>query len=103
MKGHRYRVTVEHLATPKGEPVDAAPLVFETTNHDDLFSIVERMRTRTDIPGQDVESLAIGLKLLGEVVLKNRKSPMFAGLHHALGAFIGQLKGGTAPPPAKVL
>lgn len=71
-------------------------IVFETTNHDDLFSIVERMRTRTDIAEQGVESLAIGLKLVGELLLKNRKLPMFAALHQALGAFIVQLKGGMA-------
>lgn len=96
MKAHRYRVTVEHLATPKGEPVVESPLVFETTNHDDLFAIVERMRQRTDIPGEDVESLAIGLKMLGEVVLKHRKLPMFVPLHQALGEFIVRLKGGSA-------
>jgi Domain of Unknown Function with PDB structure (DUF3861) len=93
MKGHRYRITVEHLATPSGEPLTKPPLVFETTNHDDLFVIVERMRMRADIPAQDVEPLAIGLKLLSEVVLKHRKSPLFVTLHEALGAFIGKLKG----------
>lgn len=95
MKGHRYRITVEHLATPNGASVDTPPLVFETTNHDDLFTIVERMRGRADIPEDDVESLTIGLKLLSEVALKHRKAPLFAQLQESLGAFIGKLKGGS--------
>lgn len=92
MKSHRYRVTLEHLATPDSTPVCETPLVFETSNHDDLFSIVERVRARADIPADDVESLAVGLKLLSEVTLKNRKAPLFAPLKEALGTFIGQLK-----------
>lgn len=96
MKSHRYRITVEHLATPKGAPVDSQPLVFETTNHDDLFVIVERIRSRADIPADDAESLAIGLKLLSEIALKHRKAPLFASLYEALGAFIGKLKSGNA-------
>jgi hypothetical protein len=93
MKGHRYRITVEHLATNKGEPVDKPPLVFETTNHDDLLAIVERMRTRTDMPTEDTAPLAIGLKLFSEIALKHRKNPLFADVMETLGAFIGRLKG----------
>jgi hypothetical protein len=92
VKGHRYRITLEHLSRPDGAPVAKAPLVFETTNHDDIFAILWRLRGRTDIPADDVESLAVGLKLLSEVTLKNRKAPLFAPLKEALGAFIGQLK-----------
>lgn len=94
MKAHRYRITVEHVAAPQGEPFDS-PLVFETTNHDDLFVIVERMRANPVVPEQDAESLAIGLKLLSEIVLKHRKAPLFAPLYAALGAFIGKLKSGS--------
>lgn len=92
MKGHRYRITVEHLATPNGALVDTPPLVFETTNHDDLFAIVEKIRARVDIRRPDVEPLAIGLKLLSEVALQHRKTPLFAQLQESLGAFIGKLK-----------
>lgn len=96
MKTHRYRITVEHLATPDGEPCEKPPLVFETTNHDDLFVIVERMRARADIPAEDVEPLAIGLKVLSEIVLKHRKAPLFTALYAALGAFISKLKSSGA-------
>lgn len=92
MKGHRYRITVEHVATAKGDAVDRPPLVFEATNHDDLFAIVERMRARTDLPPEDAAPLAIGLKLFSEVALMHRGSPLFSGLRESLRAFIGRLK-----------
>lgn len=93
MKGHRYRITVEHLATNKGVAVDKPPLVFETTNHDDLFAIVERIRTRNDIAPEEAAPLAIGLKLFSEVALMHRREPLFLGVMDAVGTFIGRLKG----------
>jgi hypothetical protein len=93
MKAHRYRVTVEHLATPKGERTHEAPLVFETTNHDDLFAIVAKMKTRTDIAPEDATPLAIGLKMFGEIALAHRKEPLFADITQAVGTFIERLKG----------
>ena len=49
MKQHRYRITVEHLADAHGNPsIHAAPLQFETGNHDDILAIAQRMRGRGD-------------------------------------------------------
>jgi hypothetical protein len=93
MKGHRYRVTVEHLATPQGEAVNAPPLVFETTNHDDLFQIVGKMKSRSDLPADQAVPLAIGLKMFAEIALMHRREPLFEGVMEAIGAFIGRLKG----------
>jgi hypothetical protein len=92
MKVHRYRVTVEHIATPNEEPPQPAPLVFEVSNHDDLFGIVARMRARTDITPEETAPLAIGLKLLGEIALAHRNEALFADITKAVGAFIGRLK-----------
>ena len=63
MKQHRYRVTLEHLADAKGAPSTYdAPLRFEVGNHDDVFAIVERMRTRADLAPEAATALAVGLK-----------------------------------------
>jgi hypothetical protein len=93
MKGHRYRITVEHLSTPNGEPAGTPPLVFETMNHDDLFGIVEKMKERDDIAQEEAAPLALGLKLFTEVALMHRREPLFEGVMEAVGAFIGRLKG----------
>ena len=93
MKGHRYRITVEHIATPSGEPASAQPLVFETMNQDELFAAVEKMKTRDDIAPEEAAPLALGLKLFTEVALMHRREPLFEGVMEAVGMFIGRLKG----------
>jgi len=94
MKQHSYRITVEHIADAKGAPVSAEPLVFAARNHDDLFAIVERSRSRGRLDADDSAAMVMGLKLLGEIVLEHRDEPPFSELRPALGAFIKELKKG---------
>lgn len=98
MREHRYRITLEHLATPKqGEPAHAA-INFETGNHDDLFAIVDKVRGRGQFDADTAASLALGLKLFTEVMLKNRSDPLFADIQQPMRDFIQKLK--ARPPEA---
>jgi hypothetical protein len=92
MNSYRYRVTTEMTAGPKGEPVTGKSLSFETRNHDDILSIVERLQARGDFAADAAASLGVGLKLFSEVVLENRNNPLFAPLREPLREFIGGLK-----------
>jgi hypothetical protein len=93
MKRHRYKVTLEHLATAADhQTLHQEPLVFEAINHDDIFTIVERVRSGTDLDAHEAASVAVGLKLLSEVALIHRREELFSDLSAALGAFIGKLK-----------
>jgi Domain of Unknown Function with PDB structure (DUF3861) len=92
MKGHLYRVTVEHLEDPKGNAVVADPLSFQARNHDDLLPIVARMRARGMFEPDEAAALAIGLKLFGEVMLRNREHELFAPLQPHFAEFIKRLK-----------
>jgi len=85
MNSYRYRVTMEMTAGPKGEPVTGKSLSFETRNHDDILSIVERLQARGDFAADTAASLGVGLKLFGEVVLENRNNPLFAPLRAFAG------------------
>ncbi|MFC3531250.1 DUF3861 domain-containing protein [Vogesella facilis] len=89
---HRYRVTLEHLASPKADAALHPPLSFETGNHDDVFSIIERSRAKAVFDADAAASLALGLKLFSEVMLKHRGHPVFAELHEPMRAFIGRFK-----------
>lgn len=92
VKGHRYRITVEHLATPRGENPNRPPLSFEAVNHDDIQSIVERVRGNGLFEPDEAAAMAVGLKLFTEVMLKHRSEPLFADLAPAMRDFIGRLK-----------
>ncbi|NUN59819.1 MAG: DUF3861 domain-containing protein [Burkholderiaceae bacterium] len=94
MKQHRYRVTLEHLADAQGAPSTyESPLVFEVGNHDDIFQIVQRMRTRDDFDESSAAALAVGLKLFSEVMLEHKDHPLFASFKPHFSQFMKELKG----------
>ena len=98
MPGHRCNITVEALSDRQGNPVEKAPLSFEVSNHDDILEIVERIRARDDLnfgPEQSA-AFAVGLKLFSEVMIENRKHPVFAPLREAFKEFMVGLKKGPA-------
>jgi hypothetical protein len=70
----------------------ATPLVFEVETHDDLLETVERVRNANIVSEGEAPALAIGLKLLGEVIIRHRDEPQFAELWNVVPAFIKRLK-----------
>ncbi len=90
---HRYRITLEHIATPRDDMALHPPLTFEDGNHDDVFRIVGLQR-RSGRFGSDDEAaaFALGLKLLSEAVLRNRDDALLQQLKAPIGDFIRQLK-----------
>ncbi|QJU38922.1 DUF3861 domain-containing protein [Serratia marcescens] len=96
MPGYRFNITVEALSDRQGNSVEKAPLSFEVSNHDDILEIVERIRARDDLnfgPEQSA-AFAVGLKLFSEVMIENRKHPVFAPLREAFKEFMVGLKKG---------
>lgn len=96
---NQYRVRIEGLPDNRA-PSPAEPLQFVARCHDDLFEIVARSRQRGLLSDDDAASMAVGLKLLGEIVLENREDPLFKDLSQALKAFIMKLKASGAERPA---
>ena len=94
MKKHRYRVTLEHLADAQGAPSSyEAPLIFEVSNHDDIFQIVQRMLALDDFDDSSAKSLAVGLKLFSEVMLEHKDHPLFSSFQPQFSQFMKELKG----------
>ena len=89
---YSYRITV----TPTGAPGEGEalrpPFSFEATNHDDIIAIVERARASSGLTPDDAASMAVGLKLLGEVMLREKGNPLFDPLRGGMRDFIGKLK-----------
>jgi len=92
MKGHLYRITLEHLEDPKGNPVDVTPLTFEVKNHDDLFSIIEKVQAKGLFEDTESTAFAIGLKLFREVVLNHRDDEAFQELNPHFSSFMKAFK-----------
>ncbi|MGO1072928.1 DUF3861 domain-containing protein [Lysobacter sp. CA199] len=98
MKPYRYRIHVQALDSGSTAPITPAgdSLRFDVAHHDELLSIVDKVRRGTGYPADDAAALAVGLKLLSAVMLDRRKDPLFADVRPALRAFIGNLKARTA-------
>ena len=90
---YKYRITIEALdSTSDLEDKTIPSLSFDVANHDDLFHIVEVVRSKEIVDLDKAAALAIGLKLLSEVALEKRRDPLFASLSGPLRGFVQQLK-----------
>ena len=93
-KHNKYRITLEHLHSPKdlglNETID-----FEFENHDEIFSIIERIQENNPFEKENqATEFAVGLKLFSEVMLKNRDNELFEEFLPQFGAFMKKLKAG---------
>ncbi|MFC3551164.1 DUF3861 family protein [Lysobacter cavernae] len=101
-RGHRYRITLQHLSAPREGDTLHESLTFEDGNHDDLFRIVDLQRGSGRFANADeAAAFALGLKLLGEAVLRNRDDALLQTLKAPLVEFIRGLKASLAAPPAQ--
>lgn len=96
MSGYSYRITVEPLNDKKGQPLNMQPVSFEVENHDEIISIIAAIKARSDLGFDEntATSFAVGLKLFSEVMLENRKHPLFEPLSGPFRDFMMLLKKG---------
>jgi hypothetical protein len=95
MKRHDYRITIEPVAAGGEGAPPAQPLTFSAASHDDLLAIIARVRSGAADPDA-AAAFALGLKLFGEALLRDRDDPLFAALRPHFGAFMKALKARTA-------
>jgi Domain of Unknown Function with PDB structure (DUF3861) len=89
---YRYRITIEKLGPLQSHRQEEESLQFCADNHDPLLEIVKAVQAKRLLDMDRSASLAIGLKLLGEIVLAKRKDPLFAPLVLPIRNFTQQLK-----------
>lgn len=88
---HNYRVTVERLEGDVPSAADEA-LIFQTTNHDDLFKILSAVRQKQLLPDDEAAEFTVGLKLFTEVLMRHRADTPFKELFPHIGSFMKSLK-----------
>lgn len=90
---YTYEVSLNLLRGRDGlPPQQPATLSFEHANHDDVIAIVERMQSATGLAPDAAAAVALGLKLLGEVMVREKNNALFDPLRGAMREFIGKLK-----------
>lgn len=94
---HTYRLTLEALDEAPGLPAANAPATLRISSHDDLFAIIERAQARAELPPADAQLFALGLKLLGEVMLQHRDLALFRAFRPHFAEFMKTIKSGATP------
>lgn len=89
---HQYRVTLEKLDE---QQQTSQALSFETENHDDIFNILNKVDGKFGFSDEQTKSFIIGLKLFGEVIMQERKHPLFEELAPQFRQFMHKLKSGV--------
>lgn len=92
-KSNKYRIRLEQVSLMKEDAKLSDPIIVEFDNHDDIFKIIEIMREKNlfEEKNHSIE-FAIGIKMFGEVVLKNKNNPLFEEFFPAFGDFMKKLK-----------
>jgi hypothetical protein len=99
MAGYKYKVTLEKIEDRSGNPIENESVSFQCENHDDILSIIERLKSHPALTfeGDERVAFAVGLKLFGETLLKHKSDPVFEPLKDHFKPFMMGLKGGNKP------
>lgn len=91
-KNNYYKIHLEELSL-KNSAEELKSIDFEFVNHDDLFKIIEVLKSKNLFGNEnDATEFALGIKLFSEVMLRQRDLPLFEELKPAFGEFMKKLK-----------
>ncbi|MCI9846070.1 DUF3861 domain-containing protein [Flavobacterium pectinovorum] len=92
-RSNKYYLTLSLKQYANGETEPAKELGIEFENHDEIFSIIEKMKAKNLFDNEsEATQFALGLKLFGEIKLKHRKNPLFDEINEVFPTFMKKLK-----------
>ncbi len=92
MTNHTYKITCEYLRDADGKSPTVSPLSFEVQLHEDIFHIINMLQAKDKVPAKDAAAFGLGLKLFGEIVLRNKDTPLCATVKPHLTAIMKEIK-----------
>ena len=92
-RSNKYHLTLSLKEYANGDTQAAKELGIEFDNHDEIFSIIERIKDKNIFEdSNEATQFALGLKLFSEIKLKHRKNPLFEELNEVFPVFMKKLK-----------
>ena len=93
-KGNRYRFTIKEVSSEEidGEDTPAQTLTFELQDREDLFNTVENLKNGSGLEENSATKVAVALRLLGPVMVEQRKHPIFLDFMPHFKVFMLHLK-----------
>ena len=84
-----YRVTIEEITS---EQEVAQTLAFEFQDREDVFNIVNNLKQKSGLESEAATRVGIALRLLGPVMMKERKHSLFVEFMPHFKTFMQNLK-----------
>ena len=90
---NQYKLTLEYLKNSKGEEMQEPPIELLFQNHDNIYNILKVVQEK-DLFGDNSQTtqFVIGLKLFGDIVMRNRDLELFKEMQPAFLEFMKKLK-----------
>jgi hypothetical protein len=83
----QYRITVEEIGSDEGKS-----LQFEYQDREDLLMVIEKLKQGSGLAPETATKLALALRLLGPVMMRDHKHPLFVDFMPHFKHFMHNLK-----------
>lgn len=92
-RNNKYKIHLEEIELVDGSETGKT-IEFEFTNHDNIMALIERAKENNRFENEaDNLEFIVGLKLFSEVMMRNRRNPLFEDFAPAFKSFMMKLKG----------
>ncbi|MCL9775309.1 DUF3861 domain-containing protein [Vibrio methylphosphonaticus] len=88
-KDKQYRITIEEIGS---DPKAPQTLQFEYQDREDLFMVIDKLKQGSGLEPNTATKVGVALRLLGPVMMLNRKHPLFADFMPHFKNFMQNLK-----------
>ncbi len=90
---NEYHLILTRVHQVNGQVGEREPIKLDIKLHDEIYEIIERVNGKNIFSEQATASeFAIGLKLFGEIIIKNRHTPLFNDFLPHFKSFMKKLK-----------
>ena len=86
-KQQQYRVIIEEIDADEPKSLE-----FSYQDREDVFNIIEKLKKGSGLEPESATQVAVALRLLGPVMMKDRKHPLFADFAPHFKSFMHNLK-----------
>lgn len=86
-KDKKYRITIQEVGTEEEKTLE-----FEYQDREDLFNVVSNLKKGSGLEPETATKVAVALRLLGPVMMKERKHPLFVDFMPHFKNFMQNLK-----------
>lgn len=89
-KPNFYRITIEDMNTENDDSPEAMQV--EVQDREDMFAIVDTLKKGSGLDEKLATQVGIAIRLLGQVMMQNRKHPLFVEFMPHFKDFMVNLK-----------